>query len=282
MIGNSVSKKLLSESFRNVYSQNGEDGILEKIFEIIGATSRTCIEFGAWDGFHLSNTANLWTAGWRGILIEGVKSRFEELKINVREYDCLCINTFVSRSGENSLDAIAIRAKIGQDIDLLSIDIDGDDYYIFESLNWIRPRVVVCEYNPTIPAEIDLFPEYGNYFGASVAALCRVAQAKGYVLVAITETNCIFVQENLAPAFEQYETSVERIKIEKHLVYLVTNFAGDYVVCGRAAFGISIPYSGKLFGPHRRFPVERSLCSLYIKLYRAIRAQLKKILSGYK
>ena len=62
--------KRLSEHASNTYSQFGEDGIIEKIFQIIGVNSKVCIEFGAWDGFYLSNTANLWTNGWKGILIE--------------------------------------------------------------------------------------------------------------------------------------------------------------------------------------------------------------------
>jgi hypothetical protein len=272
-----MGKKRLSEYSKNVYSQNGEDGIIEKIFAIIGTSTRVCIEFGAWDGFHLSNTANLWVNGWKGVLIEGVTSRYEELKQNVESYDCLCINAFVSRDGDNSLDAITAKADIGSDIDLLSIDIDGDDYYVFQSLNRLCPRVIICEYNPTIPAEIDLFADYGSYFGASVAALCRLAETKGYVLVAITETNCIFVQDALAPAFAQYETRLEQLKSDKQLVYLVTNYAGDYVVCGRAPYGISAPYTGKLFGPQQQFPNGAGMRGLGIRLSRALKKVIKKI-----
>lgn len=277
-----MNKKRLLESSSNVYSQNGEDGIIEKIFETIGTTSRTCIEIGAWDGFHLSNTANLWTTGWKGILIEGVKSRFEKLKNNVKDYNCICINAFVSREGNNTLDAIVGRAGIDSNVDLLSIDIDGDDYYIFKSLDLCRPRVVICEYNPTIPAEIEIFAEYGSCFGASVAALCSLAEKKAYSLVALTETNCFFVQNDLASAFAEYETRIENIKINKHLIYLATSYAGDYVVCGTAAYGISVPYNGKLFGLFSHFPIGWSLRSLVIKLHRALKAKLNNTLSVRK
>jgi hypothetical protein len=263
-----MDKKRLSESSRNVYSQFGEDGIIEKIFDIIGVRSRTSIEFGAWDGFHLSNTANLWTNGWKGILIEGVKSRFETLKNNVKDYDCICINAFVSRDGDNSLDSIIKRAGIDPAVDLLSIDIDGDDYYVFESLTTVRPRVIICEYNPTIPAEIDLFAEYNNYFGASVSALCRIANEKGYMLVAITETNCIFIHNDYACNFSEYETDISQIKLTTNIAYLVTNYEGDYVVCGKSPYGMAIPYGGILFGPHRRFYNVGLVRFVSVKFYR--------------
>lgn len=80
--------------------------------------------------------------------------------------------------------------NISKEIDLLSIDIDGDDYYIFESLETIRPRVIICEFNPTIPAHIDIYPKMGNYFGCSVAALNRIANTKGFKLVSILGVNC--------------------------------------------------------------------------------------------
>lgn len=270
-----MEKKPLLEFSNNIYSQHGEDGIIEKIFEIIGTTSRVSIEFGAWDGFHLSNTANLWTKGWKGVLIEGVTSRYEALKQNVKDYDCICVNAFVTPNGKNSLDEIAARAGIGPDIDLLSIDIDGDDYYIFEGLNRLHPRVVICEYNPTIPAEIDLLAEKGNYFGASVAAICRLAKSKGYALVSITETNCIFVQDNLAPGFAQFETRIERIKSDKNLAYLVTSYAGDYVICGQLPYGISAPYDKRLIGHHLAFSYGTCLRGYAVKLWRKIKNALK-------
>ena len=241
----------LSHFSNDVFSQYGEDGILAKIFDLIGTTSRVCIEFGAWDGFRLSNTANLWTKGWRGVLIEGERDRCELLRENVKRYNCLCLNAFVTRAGENSLEAILHRNQVAGEIDLLSIDIDGDDYYIFDSLEHLRPRVVVCEYNPTIPPDIDLYADCGSYFGASITAISRVAESKGYSLVAITDTNGIFVLKSLTAPFHQFETRFDRIKLTKHLTYLVTSFAGDFTRCGTTPFGVGIPYVGNLNGPHQ-------------------------------
>src|SRR5208283_2047561 len=91
----------------NVYSQNGEDGIVEKIFSIIGPNSKVCVEFGAWDGFHLSNSANLWSKkGWQGVLIELNADRFKELVENTKQFDCRCINARVEGAGHCTLENI--------------------------------------------------------------------------------------------------------------------------------------------------------------------------------
>ena len=178
-----VERKRLADFASNHHSQFGEDGIIDKIFEIIGTRSKVSVEFGAWDGFHLSNTANLWTNGWKGVLIEGHPERFRQLTTNVRDYSCVCIHAYVSRDGDNRLEALLSRHGVAPDIDLLSIDIDGNDYYIVESLETLRPRLIVCEYNPTIPAELDLYAEYGNYFGASVTALERIGPEDEVIIV---------------------------------------------------------------------------------------------------
>lgn len=278
MSPNKDSKRLTDFS-GNVFSQNGEDGILEKIFELIGVTTNTCIEFGAWDGFHLSNTANLWTHGWKGILIEGVTERYEALKANVREYDCVCINAYVSRDGEHSLESILKFNAIGFDVDLLSIDIDGDDYYILNSLDRLRPRVIVCEYNPTIPAMADIFADYGSNFGASVAALNRIAESKGYMLVALTETNCIFVLNAYSELFSEYEKRINFIKSDKQLIYLLTNYSGDYVVYGQPPYGIGTPYPGQLIGDDSVAPFPRGTGRLWkIRVTRQLKSLAKKAL----
>jgi hypothetical protein len=248
MNSNYYDKQRLIDFSRNVYSQNGEDGILEKIFELIGVTAKTCIEFGAWDGFHLSNTANLWTNGWKAVLIEGLESRYKDLKKNVSDYDCICLNAFVTRTGKSSLESILEMNGISFDIDLLSIDIDGDDYYVLESLEKLKPRVIVCEHNPTIPATADIYAAYGSNFGASVGALTRLAETKGYLLVALTETNCIFVLDTLANHFVDFEKRIEFLRSDRQLIYLVTNYAGDYVIYGQPPYGIGTPYRGGLLG----------------------------------
>lgn len=243
----------------NRYSQFGEDGIIEKIFSLIGPKSRVCVEFGAWDGFHLSNTANLWTQGWKGVLIEGHRKRYQALIANVRHYDCVCINAYVASTGSNRIEALLDRAGIVGGIDLLSIDIDGDEYYILQSLEKLRPRVIICEYNPTIPAEIDLYAPYGSNFGASVTAVSRVAAEKGYRLVALTHTNAFFVLSDDAARLSEFLTDLAHLRINDSLIYLMTSYSGEYVASRPGPYGQFSPYRGNLIGPHAQLP----FCSIW-------------------
>ena len=262
-------EKLIDYSY-NTYSQFGEDGIIEKIFKIIGINSGLCVEFGAWDGFHMSNTANLWSNSWKGVLIEGNRRRYKKLVKNVSAHDCSCICAFVQSSGGSSLESLLQKADITEQIDLLSIDIDGNDYYIFDSLKTIRPRVVICEHNPTIPAEIDLVAEENNYFGCSVSALNRVGEGKGYKLVAITETNSFFVLQEYFDLFTKYETCLVKIKNDRYVNYFITNYSGEYVLSGgdRLAYGVTFPYKGKLIGDHTKVS---SHCGIFRPFYMLIR-----------
>lgn len=263
--------KRLTDYCANKYSQFGEDGVIDKIFELIGEKSKICVEFGAWDGFHMSNTAKLWTGGWKGVLIEGNTKRVKRLKENVAKYDCLCICAYVQSSGDLSLEPLLEVAGITEQIDLLSIDIDGNDYFIFESLKEIRPRVVVCEYNPTIPAEIDLVAEEGNYFGCSVAALNRVGESKDYKLVAVTDTNCIFVLKKYEPLFEPYETRLSEIKVDKYLTYFMTSYSGEYVLSRDPVYGASFPFRGKLIGSYSSITFKASLFRPYYRFIRKLK-----------
>lgn len=215
--------KKLSDYGYNVYSQFGEDGIIEKILKILGTSSKVCIEVGAWDGFYLSNTANLWANnGWKGMLIEADEEKYSSLVENVKQYDCSCIKVFVSYEAPNTLENILEREGISDDIDLLSIDVDGDDYYVFESLKRLRPRLIACEYNPTIPIHINLRAEKGNYFGCSALSLVELAKRKNYRLVAMTDTNCLFVRSIDFKKFESYDVNLESIAPTKHLTYFIT------------------------------------------------------------
>jgi len=229
-------KKLADYAF-NSFSQFGEDGIIQKIFDIIGISSKVCIEFGAWDGFHFSNTANLFTNGWKAILIEANRKRFNSLIQNVKNYDCCCLNIFVENEGTFSLENILKKHNLLGETDLLSIDIDGDDYYIFKSLETLRPRVICCEYNPTIPVYMDLVPEEKNRFGCSLLSLIKLAETKGYKLVSVTDTNCLFVSAADFEKFFEYETSLTLLAITKSLTYLITDYNGNFVFSRKPAFG---------------------------------------------
>ena len=131
---NDRSSLWLNEKRRTVTSQHGEDGILEAIFEKIGVKNKWCCEFGAWDGKHLSNVNSLIQQGWSAVLIEGDPERYCDLvnfaKLHGNVYP---ICSYVSDEGESRLDALLARIHIPKNFDLLSIDVDNDDYLIWKA-----------------------------------------------------------------------------------------------------------------------------------------------------
>ncbi len=235
----------LSDYAENNYSQAGEDGIINKIFEIIKPRYNTCVEFGAWDGIYCSNTANLWKKGWKTVLIESNEQRFKILKEKTTGFNVVCIREFVEISGENTIENILIRYNIPLEIDLLSIDIDGDDYYILKSLEQLKPRVIVCEYNSTIPPELELVPQPKNYFGCSALSLTKLAEEKGYFLVSATRMNCIFVKSEYSDLFSEYQTDLNEIIPRDKICYLITGFDGDFILSKKPRHGFAFPSKQK-------------------------------------
>ncbi len=226
-------KERLVDYSHNAFSQFGEDGIIKKIFNIIGVDYNRCCEFGAVDGFNLSNTAYLFTNEFEAILIESNKDLYEKLKEKTKDYNCKSFNYCVGKNhGEDSLDYIFEKENLNKNLDLLSIDVDGNDYYILDSLKNFNARVILCEYNPNIPYFMDLFGDYNNNFGASVSALNRIAESKGYFLACLTDANCIFIKKEYKWMFEEYELDINKIACNKYLKYIITNYKGDYTVVG--------------------------------------------------
>lgn len=213
---------------RNVTSQWGEDGIIDEIFRRIGTQTKLCVEFGAWDGKHLSNTWDLWhNRAWTAILIEGDSSKFDDLAASVSAFPNVVPHcAYVATSGENRLDQILDRLGVTQVIDLLSVDIDGDDRGVFESLEKHLPRLLVIEYNPTIPPEIELVGVPGTRFGSSAKSLCTLAAKKGYRLVACTITNLFFVHHEDFASLGITEPELAAVMPRDHLTYVVTAYDG--------------------------------------------------------
>jgi hypothetical protein len=199
------------------YSQYGEDGIVEEILSRINqkvSIDKWCSEFGAWDGVYLSNTCYfIKEKKYKAVLIEGDKKRVEDLKKNFQSEDVQKINRFVSFDGENSLDSIFSETKIPINFDFLSIDVDGVDYYIFESLKKYKPKIICIEFNPSIPNSVDYVQpkdmklKYGN----SAKALLRLAHKKNYSLAASTNCNLIFVHNNYFKYIGTSEPTLNKI-----------------------------------------------------------------------
>ena len=205
---------------RKVTSQRGEDGVIEKIFEIIGTENRYCVEFGAWDGKLYSNTWNLLkNEGWRGLQIEASPEKYREL---VAEYSgqaqVTTVNALVETSGDNALDPTLAAAGAPEDLDLLCIDVDGLDWQIWNSLSQFEPRLVLVEFNPTVPNDVifvqDDDPAVNQ--GASLLAMIELGKSKGYELVATTEWNGFFIRKDLFPAFGIEDNEIDSMHDPAH------------------------------------------------------------------
>lgn len=191
-----------------VYSQSDEDGILAEVFRRIGTTDRRFLEFGVENGLE-NNTRCLLEQQWSGAWLEGHPGHVSDVetgfgdriangRLTVRE-------VIVDRDNINDL----IRAlALPRDLDLLSIDIDGNDYHVWEAITVVEPRVVVVEYNakfrPPMRWVMDYEPTHRwdgtDRFGASLETLTDLGRQKGYRLVgcSIAGTNAFFVRSGLA------------------------------------------------------------------------------------
>lgn len=227
----------LLQHARNDTSEWGEDGIIEKIFELVPPVNRWCVEFGAWDGRHTSNTYTLMKErGWSGVFIEADRERFEELLETYRDNSrAHCVNRFVSFVGADNLDGILAETQIPKDFDLLSIDIDGNDYHIWDSLQRYEPRVVIIEFNLTIPSDIEFIQPRNMRVqqGSSPFSLAKLGRTKGYELVCVTGCNAIFVKSSLFPLFHIEDNSVSRLRYRLGLEYHIFQlYDGTFVLRG--------------------------------------------------
>ncbi len=177
----------------NNQSQDGEDGIIEKLIELEGIDKGFFCEFGAWDGRYLSNCYNLIKKGWSGCFIEGDSLRYKNLLKNVPQSEIIKINAWVTAAGENSLDNLLQRHKVSY-VDLLSIDIDGDDLLVWKGVKKFVPKIVIVEYNPTIPSDVLYVNPPGCNHGNSMLAVLDYARSAGYSLIEGTDTNLMFVR----------------------------------------------------------------------------------------
>ena len=204
-----MENELCLESYGyKTYSQNDEDGIIEEIFHRIGCRTRIYTEFGVEDGLE-SNCHLLLHKGWSGLWIEGNQKSYRDILYKfhpvIRQDRLKVIQAFITKENINDL----IRsAGISGEIDLLSIDVDGNDYYIWEAVSVINPMVVVIEYNGKFPPDTDWKMAYNSnhiwagtdWHGAGLKALERLGEKKNYQLVgtSLNGVNAFFVRKELA------------------------------------------------------------------------------------
>jgi hypothetical protein len=195
------------------FSQWGEDGIVDWLVGRLPEISRSFIEFGVQD-YRESNTRLLiQTQNWRGLVLDGSADQVADIQRQdlYWRHDLTATCAFIDR---DNIDGLMKGAGFEGPLGLLSIDVDGNDYWIWEAINVVSPAIVICEYNAvfgdrfalTVPYRADFQRSLAHasnlYFGASIKALVVLARRKGYEFVGTTSTGCnaFFVHRDLAPS----------------------------------------------------------------------------------
>jgi hypothetical protein len=190
-----------------VTSQWGEDGIIQFLINKIAVKQKVFVEFGV-ENYSEANTRFLLQNNyWSGLVIDGSEKNIEKIKASdlYWRYNLKAHEAFITK---DNIDELITTNGIRGEIGLLSVDIDGNDYWVWEAIKSIEPQIVVCEYNslfgPTakvsVPYQSDFIRNTGNkpntYYGASISALTFLAQKKGYELVAGNQAgnNVFFVK----------------------------------------------------------------------------------------
>jgi hypothetical protein len=225
---------------KRVLSQWGQDGVIEKIFEIIGTTNKYFVEFGSsGNDSGMGNTAYLRRFGFDGLLMDGSKRPYNN-DINDKKYDVQI--EFISSSNINKLFK---KYNVPEEFDFLSIDIDGQDFHVWNKLENYKPRVVSIEMNHHIepgknkvmPLDDNWFWKGNEMFGSSITALKELGNNKGYSLVATCMSDAIFVRNDFIfdknkknILFENTNNEFELVKLNTDIYYenLKYNFSVNH------------------------------------------------------
>lgn len=193
-----------------VHSQGGEDGIIQFLLRHVPIQDPRFVEFGVEDYYEANTRFLLQHNRWAGLVLDGSAEQVARLK---REplywrYNLKAVQAFVNAENINALlRENGMEGPIG----LLSVDIDGNDYWVWKAIEVVQPAIVICEYNslfgPTRQVTIPYDPAFVRqqahhstlYYGASIAALHALGQEKGYALVGANRTgnNLFFVRQDL-------------------------------------------------------------------------------------
>jgi hypothetical protein len=205
-----IEIKNLHDAEFQVFSQWGEDGIIQYLISKVPIDNKIFVEFGV-ENYTESNTRFLLqNNNWQGLVIDSSEKNIEYIKKDsiYWKHNLKAICAFIAAENINDL---LIRNGISGDIGLLSIDIDGNDYWIWKSIDCISPRIVICEYNNLFGAKLKITIPYNSnfnrtkahfsnlYFGASIAALNDLAEKKGYSLIGSNKAggNAFFVRNDI-------------------------------------------------------------------------------------
>jgi hypothetical protein len=187
-----------------VFSQNGEDGVIAEILKRVGARSRAFVEFGAESGFEGNCVFLADVLGWSGLFAEADDALFSLLERRYQANER--VRTLHGRLTPGNVEQVFAEQGVPADLDVLAIDVDGDDYWIWQAIVRVRPRLVVIEYNASLsPTRRLVQPQGGggwdgtDFFGASAGALRTLGERKGYRLVhaELAGANLFFVRDDL-------------------------------------------------------------------------------------
>jgi hypothetical protein len=215
--GKILSKMNLNKKFSQlsdyefkIFSQWGEDGIIDFLISEVTIINKTFIEFGVEDFLESNCRFLLMNRDWRGFAIDGSERNIKTLKNSYFfwKHNLQALVAFVDRDNVN---ALLEKSKFQRDLGILSIDIDGNDFHVLSNINSFDPRIIICEFNPifgkvkklTIPYDPSFYrtkKHYSNlYYGASINAFINLLSQRGYTLVGTGMLGCnaYFVKNSL-------------------------------------------------------------------------------------
>jgi len=208
----------LVDSEFKVFSQWGEDGIIQYLINKIPIRNNVFVEFGVENYIEANTRFLLENNNWSGLVLDGSSTHIKSIQSSdlYWKYDLLAKKNFITKDNIDKIIAEYINSnKFNQEIGLLSIDIDGNDYYIWKAIEAIDPVIVICEYNwifgnkykLTVPYDENFIrtqEHHSNlYFGASIQALYSLAKIKGYEYVGCTTAgnDAFFVKKEYAEKY---------------------------------------------------------------------------------
>jgi hypothetical protein len=193
-----------------VFSQWGEDGILQHLTRVVEIREKTFIEFGVEDFFESNCRFLMMKDNWSGFVLDGSAANIRRLKESYFywKYELLAVDAFIMKDNINDL---LKRSGFGEDLGILSIDLDGNDYHVLEAVTGFRPRILICEYNAvfgptrriTVPYDAGFVRTRKHhsslYYGASLSAIVYLAKEKGYSFAGTNSAgnNAFFVRNDL-------------------------------------------------------------------------------------
>lgn len=204
----------LESAEHSVYSQHGEDGVIAALLEKIPVRHKYLVEFGADDGINMSNSRYLIQNGnWAALLIERDQRSFRKLcSLYKRNPNVITLNEFVTA---DNINEVFRQAEVPNTFELLSIDIDGPDYYAWKGLTDFQPLIVIIEYNSSIPPDREYVVGQSEATtlggtsreGASILSLYKLGKEKDYNLIycELTGGNLFFIHESCKQYFDYIE-----------------------------------------------------------------------------